>query len=159
MFCPECGKQNDDNAKFCSNCGCRLRNEEQRYQAPFEDGSQDYHTQNSCEDSENVYCSQNPADSDTAYEHRNQNFSHSVSVLEKRINKHVFVWIGTFLFGGIGVDRFLRGQIGLGILKIITLGGFGVWTLVDFIIALTKVYGNAFGDAEDVVFIEGQYAR
>ena len=24
----------------------------------------------------------------------------------KSINKHVFVWVGTFLFGSIGVDRF-----------------------------------------------------
>lgn len=78
---------------------------------------------------------------------------------EKRMNKHVFVWVGTFLFGELGVDRFLRGQIGLGILKLITLGAFGIWALVDFIIALTKVYGSAFGDKEDVVFLNGQYAR
>lgn len=77
----------------------------------------------------------------------------------KEINKHVFVWVGAFLFGSIGVDRFLRGQVGLGILKLITLGGCGVWTLVDWIIALTKVYGNAFGDDEKVIFLNGKYAR
>lgn len=78
---------------------------------------------------------------------------------EKRINKHIFTWVGTFLFGGFGVDRFLRGQIGLGILKLLTAGGLGLWSLVDFIIALTKVYGNAFGSSEEVVFINGKYAR
>lgn len=83
----------------------------------------------------------------------------NVNVDEKRMNKHVFVWVGTFLLGGLGVDRFMRGQIGLGILKIITAGGFGIWDLVDWIIALTKVYGNAFGKDEDVVFINGKYAR
>lgn len=78
---------------------------------------------------------------------------------EKHYNKHVFVWIGAFLFGGIGVDRFMRGQIGLGILKIITLSAFGVWSLVDFIISLVKAYGGAFGNEEDIVFINGKYAR
>lgn len=81
------------------------------------------------------------------------------SGLEKRINKHIFVWVGTFLFGGIGVDRFMRGQIGLGILKLITGGGFGVWSLVDWIISLMKVYGGAFNDDENVIFFDGKYAR
>jgi len=57
---------------------------------------------------------------------------------DKQIDKQVFTWVGTFLFGAIGVDRFMRGQVGLGILKIITIGGFGIWSLFDWIIALTK---------------------
>ena len=79
---------------------------------------------------------------------------------ETKINKHVFVWVGAFLFGGFGVDRFMRGQIGLGICKILfgwlTLG---IWELVDFIIALVKVYGSAFGSVDDVTFINGKYAK
>ena len=78
---------------------------------------------------------------------------------ERRINKHVFVWVGTFLFGGIGVDRFLRGQIGLGILKILTAGGMGVWSLIDWIIGMVKAYGNEFGQDEDIIFLNGKYAR
>jgi TM2 domain-containing membrane protein YozV len=60
-------------------------------------------------------------------------------VMEKRINKHIFTWVGTFLFGVIGVDRFMRGQIEEGIFKLVTLGGCYIWALIDWIIALTKL--------------------
>ena len=59
--------------------------------------------------------------------------------MEKKINKHVFTWVGCFLFGYLGVDRFMRGQIGLGILKLITVGLVGLWNLIDWIIALSKL--------------------
>jgi TM2 domain-containing membrane protein YozV len=46
----------------------------------------------------------------------------------------------SFFVGGLGVDRFYLGYVGLGILKLVTLGGCGVWWLIDFIlIAMNKL--------------------
>lgn len=44
----------------------------------------------------------------------------------------------SIFFGEIGVDRFIMGHVGLGILKLLTLGGFGVWWLVDIILIASR---------------------
>lgn len=42
--------------------------------------------------------------------------------------------------GSLGVDRFYLGYVGLGIVKLITFGGCGVWTVIDIIlIAMGKL--------------------
>jgi TM2 domain-containing membrane protein YozV len=48
--------------------------------------------------------------------------------------------IVSVLVGSLGIDRFLIGQTGWGILKLLTGGALGVWTIVDWfqISGLTK---------------------
>lgn len=40
----------------------------------------------------------------------------------------------SFIVGYLGIDRFYLGYTGLGVLKLITLGGCGIWALVDLIL-------------------------
>jgi len=50
-----------------------------------------------------------------------------------------------FFLGGLGVHRFYVGKIGTGILMLITCGGLGIWSLVDFIMIACGVFRDVNG--------------
>jgi hypothetical protein len=51
----------------------------------------------------------------------------------------------SFFLGALGIDRFYTGQIGLGIGKLLTAGGCGIWALVDLILYATRKVSDANG--------------
>ena len=51
----------------------------------------------------------------------------------------------SLLLGWLGVDRFYAGHIGLGVLKLLTLGACGIWALIDIILVATGKFSDADG--------------
>lgn len=58
-------------------------------------------------------------------------------------------WLITLLLciflGGLGIHRFYTGSIGIGVVQLLTLGGCGIWTLVDLILIVTGSYKDGNG--------------
>ena len=53
----------------------------------------------------------------------------------------------SFFLGALGVDRFYLGYTGLGVFKLLTFGGLGVWALIDFILIILRKIPAANGSA------------
>jgi len=58
----------------------------------------------------------------------------------------VVTWLFAWLLGGCAVDRFYLGKVGTGILKLVTLSGFGIWYLVDLILVLSNSQTDKSGN-------------
>jgi TM2 domain-containing membrane protein YozV len=54
------------------------------------------------------------------------------------------VLLSLFL-GYLGIDRFYLGYTGLGVAKLLTVGGCGIWSLIDLILIATRKVPAADG--------------
>jgi len=111
MYCRNCGKQIADNAVICIHCGAK----------PLVGAK---HCQN---------CS---AEVDSNAEICIKCGVRLGKTSAKGKDWMVALLLSIFL-GGLGIDRFYLGYIGLGVLKLITGGGFGIWWLIDLILIAT----------------------
>lgn len=50
-----------------------------------------------------------------------------------------------YFVGIFGIHRFYADRIGTGILMLLTLGGFGLWTMVDFVMIATANFKDGNG--------------
>lgn len=71
-----------------------------------------------------------------------QQAASSGPVSEKRILPAAIL---CFFLGFLGVHRFYVGKIGTGILQLLTVGGFGIWALVDFIMIVIGSFSDKEG--------------
>ena len=50
-----------------------------------------------------------------------------------------------FFLGALGAHRFYTGKIGTGVAMLLTVGGCGIWALIDFIMILMDKFTDADG--------------
>ena len=58
-------------------------------------------------------------------------------------------WLVTLLLclfvGVLGVHRFYVGKIGSGVAQLLTMGGCGIWSLIDLVMIITGSFKDAEG--------------
>lgn len=138
MFCKKCGKELDEGAAFCSSCGTAVAAE---YGAESRTEG-DANTKRSTVDSTKIdmFFATNAKKFKpvhvAALRKKMQNIDDEkfVTLQCADLKDPVLMLIISVLVGEFGVDRFIMGDIGIGVLKLLTVGCCGVLWLVDVIL-------------------------
>jgi TM2 domain-containing membrane protein YozV len=60
--------------------------------------------------------------------------------------------IVSILVGTLGIDRFMIGDTGLGIGKLLTCGGIGIWALVDLFLIMGATREKNFAKFQQLLY-------
>ena len=114
MYCRNCGQEVAEQAVMCVACGVPPRNG-------------------------NKFCQNCGSETDSAAEvciKCGVRLAGGISQDISPKSRLIVTLLAAFL-GVLGIHRFYLGQIGLGILMLLTFGGCLIWALVDFILAVS----------------------
>ena len=67
------------------------------------------------------------------------------TAVEKSEKGFVPTLLLALFLGALGVHRFFVGKIGTGVLQLITLGGLGIWALIDVIMIVVGSFKDEDG--------------
>lgn len=59
-------------------------------------------------------------------------------VLFTQMKDPIIALVFSILLGGYGIDRMYIGDVGLGVLKLLTCGGLGIWWLADLFLIMDR---------------------
>lgn len=76
----------------------------------------------------------------------NQPLPPTASVATDGTRSYMTATMLSLFLGALGVDRFYLGNIGLGLGKLFTGGGFGIWHTIDLILIATGAARDADGN-------------
>lgn len=123
MYCRNCGNEVSDKAIMCVACG-----------TPPKAGDKYCHyckAESTPQATICMKCGASLADHGTAFKGEGKD------------------WLTTlllcFFLGFLGVHRFYTGHTAIGVVQLLTLGGCGIWTLIDFIIIIVGNFKDAQG--------------
>lgn len=60
----------------------------------------------------------------------------------------------SLLAGGFGIDRFYLGDIGLGVAKLLTCGGLGIWAIVDWFLVMGRAKEINFQELQRILLTD-----
>jgi predicted RNA-binding Zn-ribbon protein involved in translation (DUF1610 family) len=78
------------------------------------------------------------------------NTTQSTTNMDNPYDVERFDWLTTvllcFFLGGLGIHSFYTKKTGIGVFQLLTLGGCGIWALIDFITILTGSFTDGNGN-------------